>query len=233
MIDIIIPTYDNVDQLVQCVYSLGKEPNIIIVNNGFHPLENFIRQDNVKILTPGVNLGWEGGLKHGLEHCNNDIVIFSNDDIFIPYSSAHWQESIYDWHAVNEKGALGFTSNCVSGKQNIWYRNDETIIQTTYLVGFFMVLNRKSLDAVGGVDDTLCGGDDIDLSIRLRKAGYPLYIDTSIFIYHHGFQTGTKLNGDHTKEGGWNSNKMIEETNMALIKKHGFNWWFNTMSGVL
>ena len=87
----------------------------------------------------------------------------------------------------------------------------------------------KALEEAGGVDDTLPGGDDIDLSIRLRDAGYALVVRKDIFVWHHGFQTGERLNGTSDKPGGWNSQEMSDNTNMALIKKHGLQKWMNTM----
>ena len=90
-----------------------------------------------------------------------------------------------------------------------------------YLIGFCLLVRRSALDEVGGIDSTLPGGDDIDLSIRLRQAGYTLVCDRHSFVYHYGYRTGERVHGDRTVPGGWNSPQMIQATANALIAKHG------------
>jgi len=92
-----------------------------------------------------------------------------------------------------------------------------------------MLTRRSTLDEIGGIDDNFPTGDDIDLSIRFLKNGYSLLANKSAFIYHHGFQTGNKLHGGPEKPGGWNSRKMADDTNRAIIRKHGFKAYWMTM----
>jgi SAM-dependent methyltransferase len=233
-VSIIIPTYDNPQQLFQCVesminYSFEYPLRIIVVNNGGKPCgieENSI----VKVIDAKKNLGWEGGLIEGLKHSTSKYVMFANDDIFIPKASVLWLRNLVrtlDIHAF--VGAVGPSSNCVMGVQNVWYRQVFSTAFTSFLIGFCVLLRREALDKAGGVHHTDFGGDDIDLSIRLRKAGYALIVDKDIFVYHHGFQTGEKLYGGPNKPGGWNSKEMTDNTNMGLIRKHGFAQFHNTI----
>jgi SAM-dependent methyltransferase len=101
--------------------------------------------------------------------------------------------------------------------------------ETTFLVFFCVLIRMEALEKAGGVDDTLPGGDDIDLSMRIRDAGYSLIVRKDIFIWHYGFQTGERLKGTPDKPGGWNSVEMSTKINMALIKKHGLIKWMDTM----
>ena len=143
---------------------------IIVVNNG--------AKESVPILGPGIevihagkNLGWEGGLKLGLEKSDSEFVLFCNDDIVIPQSSFLWLENMLQ-HFGNPKClAVGPASNCVMGLQSIFWDTGVASFKTTYLIGFFMLVRRSALELAGGIDDELPGGDDLDLSIRLRKAG--------------------------------------------------------------
>jgi hypothetical protein len=117
--------------------------------------------------------------------------------------------------------AAGPSSNMVAGPQSTTQQLPEPRYLARYLIGFCLLVRRSALDQVGGIDTTLPGGDDIDLSIRLRAAGYTLVCDRSSFVYHYGFRTGVRVHGDHTRPGGWNSQQMIEATQNALIAKHG------------
>lgn len=238
-VDIIVPTFNNIDLLSQCVSSmlsmhLAYPIRILIVNNG-HPasLDGLPPHSYVKIIqTGGRNLGWEGGLKEGLKHSTSQFVCFANDDIFIPNSSYNWLSSMMSVFSHPEVAAVGPSSNVVMGPQNIWKALPHNIIETTFLIGFCMVVRRKMLDEVGGIDDTLPGGDDLDLSIRLRSAGYKLIAKRDVFVFHHGFVTGTRLHGGGNVKGGWNSVEMTEKTDHALQLKHGFKKWFKCRAGL-
>jgi GT2 family glycosyltransferase len=238
-VSIIIPTFNAPDMLGQCVNSIGitrlSHPlEIIIVNNG-HPrsLDSLGSQDFFKIIqTGGRNLGWEGGLIEGLKHTKSEFVMFMNDDTFIPIAQAHWLQRMAETFHNLSVAAVGPSTNVVMGQQNMTYRSPHMALEVSYLIGFCMLLKRKCLDEVGGVDDTLPGGDDLDLSIRLRKAGKLLIARRDVYIHHHGFQTGTRLYGGPTSTNGWNSRNRTERTNMALIKKHGFAEWYRCIAGL-
>ena len=233
-VDIIIPTYDNVDQLLQCVCSVlrtrGEYPlRVIVVNNGSFPLEDMLPKE-VVIMNPAGNKGWTGGLKLGVgisDSSPSPYIVFLNDDTYIPCSSVSWlRDMVRVLDTTPLCGAIGPSSNCVSGYQNIWNAPFCARVEVPFLIGFCKVVRRKTLEEIGGIDERWVHGDDLDLSLRMRKGGYGLICLKSIFVYHHGFQTGEKLFGGREKIGGWNSQSQIETTNMSIIKEHGFlSWW--------
>ena len=177
-IQLICPTYNNSQMLSQCINSilalnLQYPVEIFVINNGHpdslsrigsHPLVHIIQ-------TGGRNLGWEGGLKLGLEKTTSSIVGFINDDIYVPTASKDWLRAMMAHFQDPQVGAVGPSSNTVMGPQNIWKLLPHTSIETSYLIGFCMLVRRKALEEAGGVDDSLPGGDDLDLSIRLRDKG--------------------------------------------------------------
>jgi len=236
-VDIIIPTMDNLEQLSACVSSILATRTIypiriIVVNNGKDRVENVLVDDPslVKIINVGKNLGWTGGLEEGLKHSDSEFVLFANDDIYIPLSSYRWLSQLTrHLHVWPRMAAVGPATNCAMGCQNIFAKEASFTVTPTFLIGFCMLVRRSALDEVGGIDLNFPTGDDIDLSIRFLKAGYILQVDRTVFVYHHGFQTGIRLYGDHTKPGGWNSPKMTNDTNRMLINKHGFKAWWLTM----
>lgn len=205
---------------------------VFVINNGHPNSVNSIPKDrDIEIIQAGENLGWEGGLKLGLSKSDSDYVMFANDDIFIPYSSGEWIHKMMSVFSVEKVAAIGPTSNCVMGPQNIWADLPYPIYKVPYLIGFCMLLRRNALDKVGGVTQDLPGGDDLDLSIRLTNSGYELALVRDVFVFHHGFKTGTRVRGGADQEGGWNSRKMQEDTNQYLIRKHGLRKWHETLRG--
>lgn len=237
-IDILIPTFNNPQFLIPCLNSVAATREayplrIIVVNNGHPSIQQHLPKlpGLLEFIQAPKNLGWEGGLKLGLEHSDAKFAMFLNDDAFIPVSSTRWLRNMMTHFYLPQIAAVGPTSNFVSGSQNIWHQSRKAQDFANFLIGFCMLIRRSALDAVGGVDDTLPGGDDLDLSIRFRKAGYGMICDRSTFVFHHGTKTGERIHGGAGDPNGWNSQEMIERTNDALIRKHGFKEWFKTMWG--
>lgn len=226
--DIIIPTWNNPQYLVPCVQSILQYTapddlfHTYIVNNGTpETMGIFSKSPYITVLQQKENMGWEGGLKAGLAVSKAPYVMFMNDDTFIPSHQRLWLTTLLNEFAHPECAAVGPTSNVVMGKQNIFVALPGSSIRVKYLIGFCMLVRREALDAAGGVDDTLPGGDDLDVSIRLRQLGKYLLCNRNVFVYHHGFKTGERLEGGPTTPGGWNSVEKTERTNQALIRKHG------------
>jgi len=237
---VIIPTWNNPHYIIPCVNSIlthtqGRQMlKILIVNNGNREIEEFVtKHPLVEIVHAEKNLGWEGGLKLGLEKCNTEFVCFMNDDTYIPYSSYQWAIRCLAEFRKKEVAAVGPVSNVVRGAQNIFLDQFSGYHSpyAPFLIGFCVFVRRSDLDAAGGIDDTLPGGDDFDLSIRLRKLGKKLVICRDVFVYHHGFKTGERVRGTSDRPGGWNSVEMTEKTNIALIQKHGFRQFINCNFG--
>lgn len=238
--DIIIPTWNNIHYIGPCVNSIlmhtqGREMiRIVVVNNGDKEIENQItKHPLVKVIQADKNLGWEGGLKLGLEHSKAPIVCFMNDDTYIPYSSNLWAARCLSEFRNTNVAAVGPVSNVVRGAQNIFLDQFGGYHSpfAPFLIGFCVFYRRSDLDAIGGIDDTLPGGDDFDLSIRVRKLGKKMVICRDVFVFHHGFKSGERLRGGSDKPGGWNSIEMTEKTNIALIQKHGFRSWIECNFG--
>ena len=64
----------------------------------------------------------------------------------------------------------------------------------------------------------------------LGLPNYHLLADREVFVYHHGFKTGERVNGGPQIQGGWNSVSMMEKTNWALMVKHSVRDWMHCMN---
>jgi len=208
--------------------------DLIIVNNGSQDIERtFGAYSSIKILNPGKNLGWEGGLELGLKESNSPFVVFQNDDTYLTPGGCFFYQRLLTRFQDDNVAAVGPVTTCALGRQSVYSPDCPNVgTEVSYLIFFTVMLRRKHLEEVGGIDTSLPGGDDFDLSIRLRAKGYNLVIDPGAFIIHHGFKTGERIKGDPSTSGGWNSVEMTERTNQALIRKHGFKTWWKTISGL-
>lgn len=238
-VSIIIPSWNNYQYLAPCLSSLIRNrsteglQHIYVVNNGHPNSCDWVQSPYVTVLqTGGQNLGWESGLKLGLEKTKGEFVCFLNDDTYLPRFSKLWLQTMLQHFKDPKVAAVGPSSNVVMGMQNIFADVPYDIYPARFLIGLCMLVRRSALEDVGGVDDTLPGGDDLDLSIRFRYGGYKILGDRTVFVYHHGFKTGERVFGTSDKGGGWNSYEFKEKTDFALIRKHGFKKWAECMRGV-
>lgn len=235
---IIIPTYNNPEYFTPCVESISRTGvldglcELIVVNNGDQPMDFMKDWPNVTVLKPKSNLGWEGGLAEGLKVAKGDFICFQNDDTLIPKATQSFYSQLL-WPFQNKNiAAVGPATTIASGWHSIFNRHAfRTLAEVSYLIFFTVMLRRSDLEAAGSIDTSAPGGDDFDLSIRLRKMGKKLVVNPDAFIIHHAFKTGTRVRGDSTVSGGWNSKDMIDRTNQWLIQKHGFKAFMETMRG--
>jgi GT2 family glycosyltransferase len=222
---IIIPTLDNRAYLESCLESLvanttGIDYQVYVINNGKLGSCDWINP-RFGLLGSSENIGWERALELGLKASAEPRVLFLNDDVLFLRTQRNWLARLHE--DLDEPGvaAAGPSSNMVVGPQSTTQSLPCARYSARYLIGFCMLVRRSALYEVGGIDSNLPGGDDIDLSIRLRQAGYTLVCDRRAFVYHYGFRTGQRVHGGPQIPSGWNSQQMIAATADALAAKHG------------
>ena len=227
LLTIVIPTWNNQAILRACIETLfmnTKYPfEVVVVDNGGKgEVKKSLPETAhayVRVLEPENNLGWMAAHNLALEDCETPFYCMLNDDvIFIQGQKEFWRKLI--GHLQGTVAAAGPSSNYVAGNQSIYNTSLPRVMDSSYLIGFCMVLRTDILKEVGGLDESLPGGDDLDLSIRLRQAGYDLRIDREVFLHHHGKQTGERIHGEN-----WDSEWAQEVSNNSLMAKHGVLLW--------
>lgn len=231
---VIIPTLDNPRQLYDTLASLVRNTDfagrIIVVNNGA-PGRGYYEQVQASIpheidwIEPGKNLGWMGAINLALQEVDTEFVCMLNDDVLFPPASFDWWAKLLSWFDKTDIGGVGPTSNFVAGHQNAFQHGLNPRILIPFLIGFCAVYRTKILKDLGGLDESLPGGDDLDISIRVKDAGWELACDRRVYLHHHGQQTGRRVKAD------WDSQQHQADTYNALIKKHGLRRWYDCVNG--
>ena len=176
-LDIIIPTYNNFEYLRPCLESILRNKtsqglfHIYVVNNGHESSCDWVHHQDITVFNAGSNLRWEGALEYALAKTSAPYVMFLNDDVLIPPVSMMWINQMLQHFISDEVGAVGPSSNVVMGLQNIFNLTDLNVFTAKYLIGFCFITRRKAIIEAGGIDPSLPGGDDLDMSIRLRDKG--------------------------------------------------------------
>ncbi len=137
-------------------------------------------------------MGFIKSTNNGIKHVrgDSDFVLLLNNDVLI--ENPKWLINLinsFDDDIDDDIGAIAPISNFVMGIANIAYNNLPSIHYAKFLIGFCMLIKKDVLDKVGLLDERfgIGGNDDLDLSIRIREAGYKLKINRNVFVRHIGF----------------------------------------------
>ena len=237
---IIILTYNNLSLTIDCIESIRKytDPNtyeiVVVDNNSQDETPNWLRsQDDLIVIFNQENVGFPKGCNIGIEAASkeNDILLLNNDTIVTTNWLSNLQKCLYSDSKV---GAVGATSNHGANLQacDFTYENFEEMQEKAKdnnisdpsrweekicLIGYCMLIKRKVIDLLDGLDEGYTPGyiEDNDLSLRILQLGYKLYLCHDAFIHHY---LGTAFRKDEQK-----FNQLILRNRAYFESKWKFN----------
>lgn len=111
------------------------------------------------------------------------------------------------------------------GKYHLSYLSEDELSEIDVMSGAFMLIRKTVLDKIGFLDETFfMYGEDIDLSYRIKKAGYKNYYFPDTQIIHY--------KGESTKRSSLNYVVIFYKAMAIFSNKHfsGSNaFWFNAL----
>ncbi len=210
---------------IESVRRFTKLPcELVVVDNGSEaPTVEYLRtlNDATVIYNP-ENRGFAGGCNQGIAASRGRYVMLLNNDVVV---TERWLEDMVAaaQHDV-EIGIVGPRSNKVAGVQqlDVSYQTIEEMHRFAaqrraayaqrgaYLdrvIGFCMLIDRRVIDAIGGLDENFGTGnfEDDDYCMRARLAGYKIWMADDVFIHHYGHRTfaAAKIDYAATMERNW------------------------------
>ena len=179
--------------------------------------------ESVQILELPSNIGYGRGANIGLSHLlksgHYDLLGVTNDDV-IPATDCISQ--MVDAYTELKKGGqnpglIAPVSNSVAGNQmvnigaytdyqsmmqraELWHRAHHSSASVAVQVrGLFFLMDTQCLHTIGGFDPQFGLGnfEDDDLNIRVKLAGYTLWIVDGSFLHHEGSSTFKSLKLDY------------------------------------
>lgn len=231
MISIVMACYKNFKTTKNAVISVLNYTDdidfeLILVNDGAdRQLNKYFKtlmkyNKNIKLITNKQNVGWVKSINQGIAVSEGKYVMFLNNDIEVLPQYSNWLKEMMAC-MKDDVGAVAPVSNFVLGWQNIKY-NGKFVNYTHYskfLIGMCMLVKRKVIDEIGGLDERfgLGGNDDLDYSIRIRLAGYKLVITRKTFIQHKGFQSLGKIYKDYDEVEALTRPKLVLKWGAEMV----------------
>ncbi len=211
-ISIIVATYNRKNLLLLCLKGLDEQQydktryEVIVVDDastdgtteGVQALAKTTSMRLRYIRNPD-NIGPGASRNRGLNEARGEIIAFSDDD-FVPSNS--WLSEISRSMQNRQIGGVSGRARSVGGHTLIsrychFHKLHETPGmengEVLYLLGANMATRRDVLDRIGGFDEDFVpafkgitsGGEDTELSVRIRRAGYTLVFNEQAAGDHH------------------------------------------------
>lgn len=200
---LIIPTFKRPDEVEECLQSLtlqtfGDFEVIIADGTPDQSLESVVKPFSGKLELTFLHeeyLGVSEARNLGFQHAKGEYIIFLDSDCIIPqgYLQAvdeHLQKEHLDLFGGPDAAAEDFTplQKAISYAMTSLLttggiRGKKKHVGTYHPRSFNMGIRKSVFMAVGGFSDFKCG-EDIELSIRIIKAGYRSGLVEEAFVYH-------------------------------------------------
>jgi len=182
---------------------------IIIVDNGSRSeTTDWLRTlTDCRVIFNEQNRGFAEGNNQGFAAARGDFVVMLNNDVIV---TSGWLDGLLDpFDRIPGLGVSAPRSNKVAGDQQLndcayndieamhGYANERRArlrgsgYLTDRAIGLCLCIDRRVLNEIGGIDPRFGVGnfEDDDFCMRVRAAGYKIYVCNDVFIHHFGSQS--------------------------------------------
>lgn len=213
-ISVIIPAYERVIDVLQCLNSLQASctpPIEFIIQDDCSPsvdLRSVIPPYAASTARNEVNLGFAANCNAGAARATGDILIFCNQDILAHATlSQGWDKIISAAFEDATVGMVGARLLFPDGKiqsaggsfdnhlqpfhrclgysdLSNWEVNTPEFV--SWVTGAFLAIRRDVFQQVGGFDEAYIGGywEDVDLNMRVKEAGFKVWYEPRTSFVH-------------------------------------------------
>jgi len=198
---------------------------VIIVDNGSGPetVEWLRTLTDVRVIYNSTNRGYAGGNNQAIAAARGEYIVLLNNDVIV---TEGWLNGLLG--AFDRIPALGVSaprSNKIAGDQVTVDANYQDLDEmhryarirrdrffgegylTDRAIGLCLCIDRRVIDQVGGIDERFGVGnfEDDDFCLRVRAAGYNIFVCDDVFIHHFGSQTfaANKVDWTATMRENW------------------------------
>jgi len=203
-VSVLIATYNRKGLLQRCLVHLIDKAEelpdeVVVVVGGGDGSDEVVRSYQARFpsikLVELENKSLGDSQNRGLPHCTGDIVATLDDDAFV---FPDWANMVKRAHAEHpEAGCIGgriinmFPDNIIARLEShvgMPYDKEEGFYTRT-VAGVSCTYKREVMEKVGVFDESLTAGMDSDYNWRVSKAGYKVWFDPRLRMYHRNRTT--------------------------------------------
>ena len=199
---IIVPVYNRPGEVKELLDSLAAQTvkpfELVIIEDGSkercdHLLDHYRSLFNIHYYYKD-NSGRSDTRNYGMKRANGDYLLFFDSDVILPPFYFERLEEAMEADYCDCFGGPDAADESFSDMQkavshamtSFWttggIRGGKAVMEKFCPRTFNMGLSKKVYDTVGDFKDMM--GEDIDLSIRIRNAGFKIRLIRDVFVYH-------------------------------------------------
>ena len=208
-VSIIVPTYNRKASLKSTLASLAdidypdNRCEVVVIDDGSTDgTEEMIKSIKKNYPFPIAyskqeKKGIPSARNSGIADAKGNILVFTDDDCTF---DKNWLKHVVKHFDAPKVGAVGvpdmnpkedsffarcvdYTINSLVGAGGVRRKNGMRIARY-YPRAFGMAIPKAVIEKVGGFDESLFAGEDIELSYKIRKAGYLLKYEPRAIVWH-------------------------------------------------
>jgi GT2 family glycosyltransferase len=210
MISIITVNYKTLKYLPKLLDSIQEYVQedfeyIIVDNNSGDNLDELAsRYDFIKIIYSEKNTGFGSGINRGVQDAKGEYLYFLNPDTYLLSDILKIQKNVLESYpkagmvggcmTKNDGTVQAFQYGSEQSLLDVFFmtkkkeqsqKANDTVHEVDWVSGGAMMVKKDAFQAVGGFDERFfMYFEDIDLSKRLREAGYKVYWTPDAKLYH-------------------------------------------------
>ncbi|MFX0201394.1 MAG: glycosyltransferase family 2 protein [Candidatus Hodarchaeota archaeon] len=204
-LSVIIVNYNTADFLVRCLNSVasqsGIDSEVIVVDNCSQDGSSELLKNNfswIKLITNDRNLGFSRANNQALKMCSGKYVYYLNPDTevrpdafkaMVDYMESRPDIGLAGTRIVNPDGSLQQSvENRYPGQKYAVLELKDLTKDIAWVLGASMIARRELIQALEGFDESFfLYGEDLDLCMRIRKAGWSIgYIPDAVVVHWGG-----------------------------------------------
>ena len=238
MFSIIIPSYNNLNYLKLCLYSIYKNSKnkheiIIHVNEGSDGTFEYVKKNNLKYTFSAKNIGLCSGVNLAAKKATNNFILYSHDDM---YFCPGWDECLNNEISKLDNNLFYFSATMIEENSgHIQFScgdsyksfNESNLLNNLKYLSYYdfqgshwapHLIHKELWDKIDGFSEEFNPGigSDPDLNMKLWNRGVRIFKGLEKFkVYHFGSISLRKKNSLKINKG---SN--------TFLKKWGFTTKF-------
>lgn len=241
---IVIVSYNEKDLCMNCIDSIKRNNpksayEIIVVDNASKDgiREWLQEQEDITLICNKENVGFTTGCNQGIKAAQpeNDVFLLNNSTVLLLNSLFWLRMGVYEDEKVGATGSIcnfgidgqmadqTFSSSEEIIKYGIFHNVPEknALEKRIWLSRYALLLNRHALNEMGLLDEQFSPGgyEDNDICVRMRYAGWKIYLCHNSFVCHYFSDAG------HSSELG---NKIEMDNEKKFRQKWGFSTCYYT-----
>jgi GT2 family glycosyltransferase len=223
LVSIIIPTYDNLEDLRKNLISIETKTTypkyeIIIITNNLDansPMRRYLDTLRHQVYVYDKEYSFSGVNNFGASKANGELLLFLNDDTEVveprwleamvklaqrPSTGVVGGKMLYPDRKLQEAGGIVWGDGNAWNYGRFWLDPSDPAVnyvrEIDYCSASFLLVKKSVFDAVGGFDMNFSPAyyEDTDLCFAVRDKGYRvLYQPSSVIVHKEGATLGTNI----------------------------------------